>query len=57
MEDPVEKARKIIRENRYMTLASGEGETVWIAPLAYAVDADYNFYWYSAIGAIHSQHI
>ncbi len=57
MTDFVEKARDIVRVNRYMTLATCDGESVWIAPIAYVVDADYNFYWYSATDARHSQHI
>ena len=52
-----EKARTIIRANRYMSLATSiQGET-WIAPLAYAYDEQFNFYWYSEKTARHSQHI
>ena len=57
MDNTVDKARKIIRENRYMTLATCSEGSPWIAPLAYVVDANYNFYWYSAIDVRHSQHI
>lgn len=57
MTDFVEKARDIVRVNRYMTLATSDGESVWIAPIGYVVDADYNFYWFSATDARHSQHI
>jgi len=52
-----EKARSIIRANRYMSLAtSAQGES-WIAPVAYAYDEQFNFYWYSEKTARHSQHI
>lgn len=57
MENPVDKARDIIRVNRYMSLATSDGTSVWIAPLAYVVDESYTFYWYSAVDARHSQHI
>jgi uncharacterized protein YhbP (UPF0306 family) len=57
MQDRTEKARDMIRVNRYMTLATSDGESVWIAPIAYVVDTYYNFYWYSAVDARHSQHI
>lgn len=53
----VEKARQIIASNRYMTLATCRNNLVWIAPVAYAVDESYNFYWYSTIDATHSQQI
>jgi uncharacterized protein YhbP (UPF0306 family) len=40
-----------------MSLAtSAQGET-WIAPVAYAYDEQFNFYWYSEKTARHSQHI
>lgn len=53
----VEKARQIITSNRYMTLSTCWGNEVWTAPLAYCVDEEYNFYWYSTTDAIHSQHL
>ncbi len=40
-----------------MTLAtSAQGET-WAAPVAYAYDQQFNFFWYSEKTARHSQHI
>ncbi len=57
MTNPVETAREIIRANRYMSLATGDGKSVWISPVAYVVDANYNFYWYSAKDAHHSENI
>ena len=35
---------------------SAQGET-WIAPVAYAYDEQFNFYWYSEKTARHSRHI
>ncbi|MBI4414859.1 MAG: pyridoxamine 5'-phosphate oxidase family protein [Candidatus Kerfeldbacteria bacterium] len=40
-----------------MVLATCQGPTPWVAPLAYVVKDDYTFYWYSALEAIHSQHV
>ena len=57
MQQYVERARDIIRSNIFMTLATSDGASVWIAPIAYVVDNDYNFYWYSATDVRHSEHI
>lgn len=57
MEDIVAAARNIIAANRYLALATCTGEDPWVAPLAYAVDKDYTFYYYSASNSRHSQHI
>jgi len=57
MENPVEKARQIIVSNRYLALATCSGETPWVAALAYAVDKDYIFYFYSAKNSLHIEHI
>jgi uncharacterized protein YhbP (UPF0306 family) len=52
-----EKARTIIRANRYLTLATSAGGETWAAPVAYAHDEQFNFFWYSEKTARHSQHI
>jgi uncharacterized protein YhbP (UPF0306 family) len=57
MDSNTEAAVVIIRANRYLTLATGLDESVWAAPLAYVVDENLRFYWYSALEARHSQHI
>ena len=49
-----EKAIQIIKENRYLTLATNAQGDGWVAPLAYVVDEKFNFYWYSAAAAKHS---
>jgi len=50
-----EKARKIISDNLYMTIsvASKQGDP-WIANIYYAIDSNYNFYWYSPTNSLHS---
>lgn len=58
MEDlSITKTRQIIIANRYLCLASCFHETPWAAPLAYVVDAEYNFYFYSAINSLHGEQI
>jgi len=54
----VERARQTIADNRYLSMATctNAGE-VWIAPLAYAVDEEYSFYFYSATDSTHIEHI
>lgn len=39
-----EKAREIIRANRYMILPTSAGGETWAAPVAYAYDDQFNFY-------------
>jgi len=53
----VEKARQIISENHFLSLATCSGNKVWAAAIAYVVDEDYNFYFYSALDSLHMQHI
>lgn len=57
MQQHVERARNMIRSNMFMSLATTDGASVWIAQVGYVVDTDYNFYWYSATNARHSEHI
>ncbi|MFN4894804.1 MAG: pyridoxamine 5'-phosphate oxidase family protein [Pseudomonadota bacterium] len=52
-----EKARAIIRANRYMSLATSAGGEPWVAPVAYAYDEHFNLFWYSEKTAQHSRHI
>lgn len=52
-----EKARTIVRENRYLALATSLHSEPWIAALAYAVDEQFNFYWCSEKSARHSKHV
>lgn len=52
-----EKARKILEENYYLTLATCLGGDPWIAPLWYAVDERLVFYFISEYTSIHASHI
>lgn len=52
----VEIAKEIIKSNIYLTLATSDG-TPWIAPLLYAVDDKYNFYYISQMNSLHTKHI
>lgn len=51
-----EKARKIIKDNLYITIAtaSKNGEP-WVSPLYCAFDKNYNFYWVSPHKTKHQQ--
>lgn len=51
------KAKRIIKTNLYMTLATTNGNSPWSTPVFYAQDEDYNFYWYSRKDTRHSQNI
>jgi len=53
-----EKAKKIITENIYMTVATAtrDGEP-WVSPVFFAHDDHYNLYWVSNKEARHSQNI
>ncbi|MGW2290695.1 pyridoxamine 5'-phosphate oxidase family protein [Streptomyces phaeochromogenes] len=52
-----ERAAKMIRENRFLTLATHGADGVWAAPINYVVGSDTHLYFYSAAEARHSQHI
>jgi nitroimidazol reductase NimA-like FMN-containing flavoprotein (pyridoxamine 5'-phosphate oxidase superfamily) len=48
-------ADALLRENRYMTLATAAADgQPWIAPLMFAFDRDDGFIWPSALDAVHS---
>lgn len=51
-------ARDIVKSNIYLTLATvGEKNTPWAAPLFYAVDDKYNFYFISQMDSLHTRHV
>jgi len=52
-----DRVRKIISTNRYLTMATAGDRNPWIAPLAYSVEPDYSFVYYSAQDSTHSLHI
>lgn len=57
MRELAKRVRNVIRDNRYLTMATSDGTSVWIAPLAYMVEPNYTFVYYSSKQALHSQHI
>ncbi len=59
MTDPnVEKAREIIRDIRYITIATVSTDGLpWNTPVFAAFDEDYNFFWRSGKNSQHSQNI
>lgn len=57
MVDLVEKAKKIINDNLYLTLATTQNNMPWVSPVWYAVDKNYNFYFISENKSLHAQNI
>ena len=51
-----EIAKGIIKSNVYLTLGTADKDP-WVAPVFYAVDDNYNFYYISQIDSLHTQHI
>ncbi|TFF36201.1 hypothetical protein [Mucilaginibacter psychrotolerans] len=54
----IKRAKKIILENRYLTIGTTNFETVWVSPLAYSLETSpLSFIYYSAIDSLHSKYI
>lgn len=49
--------RTVIEENRYLSLATTDGEEPWVAPVEFVVDGDLNFYFVSKKSSRHINHI
>lgn len=49
--------RKIIKSNIYLTLATAQNSKSWAAPLFYAVDEKFTFYFISQMDSLHTQNI
>ncbi len=49
--------RAVIDENRYLSLATTDGEKPWVAPVEYVVDDELNFYFVSLVTSRHVNHI
>lgn len=47
----------VIEENRYLSLATTDGDEPWVAPVEYVVDDDLNFYFASKSSSRHVVHI
>ncbi len=49
-------ARKILRENIYMTLATADEENnPWVSPMFYGYEHDFTIYWISPWDCLHSR--
>ncbi len=56
--DKTEKARKIISDILYITIATSSKDAVpWNSPVYSSYDGNYNFFWVSSPGAKHSKNI
>ncbi len=49
-------AKEIIKNNIYLTLGTADKDP-WVAPVFYAVDDKYNFYYISQMDSLHTRHI
>ena len=57
VDELAERVRHVIRNNRYLNIATHSATKVWCASLAYYVEPDYSFVYYSGKSALHSEHI
>lgn len=56
MDEYIEKAKKIISENIYMTIATATKDGMpWISPVFFAYDGSYNLFWVSNKDSLHSK--
>lgn len=55
--DHVDRAVKILKENRFLTLATCSNDEAWAAPINYVIGSTGQLYYYSARKARHSQDI
>ncbi len=49
--------KALIERNRYIVLATTDGNDPWVAPIEYMVGEDLNFYFFSPSGVRHVRHI
>ena len=55
--DYSEIARRIIVENTYLSLASCDQNSPWIAPLYFVTDREFNFYFVSEKSSLHAKQL
>lgn len=56
MDEYIEKAKKIISENIYMTIATATKDgRPWISPVFFAYNENYNLFWVSNKDSLHSR--
>lgn len=51
-----EFVREVIHENRYLNLATTDGDEPWVAPVEYVVDDNLNFFFVSKSSSRHITH-
>ncbi len=56
MTTDIERAITIIREGRYLTLATTEDDRPWATPLAYSAHGDGHLYFYTGVDTAHYRH-
>ncbi|MEK7164117.1 MAG: pyridoxamine 5'-phosphate oxidase family protein [Patescibacteria group bacterium] len=49
--------KEIIKNNVYLSLATATKSSPWVAPLYYAVDEKFTFYFISQLDSLHTKHI
>lgn len=47
----------LIERNRYLVLATAEGDQPWVAPIEYLADEDLNLYFFSTNDSRHVRHL
>ena len=52
-----EFARDLVRRNRYLAMATTDGNSPWIAPLEYVSDDDLNLYFFSPATTAHAMQL
>jgi uncharacterized protein YhbP (UPF0306 family) len=59
MSDKVDRSwiKDLIQRNRYLVLSTTDGTEPWVATLAYVIDDDLNFYFFSPEGVRHVRHL
>lgn len=57
MNNRQELVKEIIEANRYLSLATTDGEEPWVAPVEYVADEELNVYFQSLGTSRHIQHI
>ena len=50
-------AKEIIKSNVYLTLGTSANDLPWVAPLFYAINEQYTFYFISQLDSLHIKHI
>ncbi len=53
----VERVRKVILDNRYLTMATCVENSVWISPVAYYVEPNYSFVYFTSKESQHQLYI